>query len=299
MAVPVIVIKGVVMNKVDEATKAAGFENVPANPTDIEASELYRSENFGQAIEMLQEKAGQNPELLKVGVLPSMVEFQIKDGERAKGYRYYAGNGEMGEFKVKMLKPTRSRTRSSRSRRSTTRPPRSSRRPSRLKDGSLRVTNMTLERGLVDGGLAWSVNAESDERTGIVFQADPDGSNLADPTKRALEENGLGGGSAEADDSAPADSAHPCPRPTMRCPRPSAWPRPRATCPRSRPACSSGQGSGPSTARGPVRPAGLRSGRRADGSARRSALPPRFAPAPASHGRAKSRCRPRSSGRRS
>ena len=36
---------------------------------------------------MLQEKAGQNPELLKVGVLPYMVEFQIKDGERAKGYR--------------------------------------------------------------------------------------------------------------------------------------------------------------------------------------------------------------------
>jgi hypothetical protein len=45
----------------------------------------------------------------------------------------------------------------------------------------------------VDGDLAWSVNAESEDRTGIVFQANPDGSGLADPTQRALEQNGLGG----------------------------------------------------------------------------------------------------------
>lgn len=54
------------------------------------------------------------------------------------------------------------------------------------RDGALRATNMTIERGLVDGDLAWSVNTESDDRTGIVFQADPDGSGLADPGKREL-----------------------------------------------------------------------------------------------------------------
>lgn len=40
---------------------------------------------------------------------------------------------------------------------------------------------MTLERGLTDGALAWSINAESDDRTGIVFRAQADGSGLADP----------------------------------------------------------------------------------------------------------------------
>jgi hypothetical protein len=34
------------------------------------------------------------------------------------------------------------------------------------------------------------VIAESDERTGIVFQADSDGSGLAEPTERALERTG-------------------------------------------------------------------------------------------------------------
>ena len=111
-----------------------------------------------------------------MGVLPYMVEFQIKDGERAKGYRYYAGNGEMGEFKVKIIGSGSiegSQFAFETINDSIT----------RLEDGRqgrgrlAAVTNMTLERGLVDGDLAWSVNAESDERTGIVFQADPDGSN--------------------------------------------------------------------------------------------------------------------------
>jgi hypothetical protein len=67
------------------------------------------------------------------------------------------------------------------------------------RDGALRVTNMTIERGIIEGDLAWSVNTESDERTGIVFQADPDGSGLADPTKRALARSGAASGSTTKD----------------------------------------------------------------------------------------------------
>ena len=147
VAVPVIVIKGVVMDKVDEATKAAGFENVPANPTDIGASREplpLRELRPGH-----RDAAGEGrpePELLKVGVLPYMVEFQIKDGERAKGYRYYAGNGEMGEFKVKIIGSGSIEARSSRSRRSTTRSRRA--RDGRQGRGRLAaVTNMTSSAG--------------------------------------------------------------------------------------------------------------------------------------------------------
>ena len=194
VAVPIFVIKGVVMNKVDEVTEAVGFENVPSNPTDIDESEsLYRSENFAKALDMLEESAGENPELLKVGVLPYMVEFQIKDGERAKGYRYYAKNGEMGEFKVKIIGT--GSIEGSQFAYETLNDGITQELAEAVvaKDGSLVVTNMTIERGLVDGDLVWSVNAESDDRTGIVFQANPDGSGLADPTQRALEQNGLGG----------------------------------------------------------------------------------------------------------
>ena len=196
VAVPIFVIKGVVMNKVDEVTEAVGFENVPSNPTDIDESEsLYRSENFAQALDMLEENAGDNPELLKVGVLPYMVEFQIKDGERAEGYRYYAKNGEMGEFKVKIIGT--GSIEGSQFAYETLNDGITQKLAESVvaEDGSLVVTNMTIERGLVDGDLAWSVNAESEDRTGIVFQANPDGSGLADPTQRALEQNGLGGNS--------------------------------------------------------------------------------------------------------
>jgi hypothetical protein len=177
-----------VYDKIDEATAAAGYENVPSEPSEIEDSQsLYRAENFRAALAALEERAGRNPELLKVGVHPWMAEFQVKDGQRAQGYRYYAKNGEMGEFKVKLIGqgslegsqfPDKTLNAGVTEKLATT---------VAARDGGLRVTYMNLERGLVDGDLVWSVNAESDERTGIVFHADPDGSGLADPSRRALE----------------------------------------------------------------------------------------------------------------
>src|SRR5215203_3009107 len=51
VAVPAYLIKTVVMDKVDDVTKEVGFENVPSDPTDIDASEsLYRADNFGEAL---------------------------------------------------------------------------------------------------------------------------------------------------------------------------------------------------------------------------------------------------------
>ena len=198
--VPAVLIKGLVNHKVAHANEAAGFENSPANAEDIDDSQsLYRAENFGAALAKLEEHAGKSPELLEVDVMPYMAEFQIKDGQKAKGYRYYAKNGEMGGFKVKIV-------------------------GGGSIDGSqfpyetinagvteklaasaagqghdLTVTNMTIRRHIVDGHLSWSVNADSDARTGLVFEADPDGSGLADATQRALERSGAspaGAGSA-------------------------------------------------------------------------------------------------------
>jgi hypothetical protein len=184
--VAVSVTKGLVTDKVDEANKTAGFENIPANATDIEDSQsLYREENLDAALSALGEHAGRDPELLSVGVQPYMAEFHVKDGQKAKGFRYYAKNGEMGEFKVKLVGPgsiegsqfpyetisagvTQKITAAVAER-----------------DSALRVTNMTIERGPIEGELAWSVVTESDDRTGLVFRADPDGSGLADPTEWA------------------------------------------------------------------------------------------------------------------
>jgi hypothetical protein len=199
-----------VRDKLDEANAAAGYENIPSEPSEIEGSQsLYRADNFGAALSALEERAGQNPELLKVGVHPWMAEFQVKEGKQAKGYRYHAKNGQMGEFKVKLVGPGSLE---------------GSQFPYRTvsagvteklaaavakRDGALRVTYMMIEGGLIDGDPVWSVNAESDERTGIVFQADPDGSGLADPTQRALDRSGADNGSTDgsAANDAPSQAA--------------------------------------------------------------------------------------------
>lgn len=176
-----------VNDKIDDANAAAGFENQPSDSTDIDDSQtLYRADNFGAALAALEERTGRNPELLEVGVQPWMAEFQVKDGKRAKGYRYYAKNGEMGEFKVKLIGP--GTLEGSQFPYRTVSPEVTEELAANVaeRDGALRITNMRMERGPVDGDPVWSIVAESDERTGIVFHADPDGSGLVDPVARAL-----------------------------------------------------------------------------------------------------------------
>ena len=40
---------------------------------------------------------------------------------------------------------------------------------------------MTLEKSAVDGQLKWTINAEGGGRTGLVYNAEPDGSNVTSP----------------------------------------------------------------------------------------------------------------------
>jgi hypothetical protein len=209
--VPVVLIKGVVKDKVADASQAAGFENIPANAQDIDDSQsLYRAANFGAALAALEDHAGRNPELLEVVVMPYMAEFQIKDGQKAKGYRYYAKNGDMGEFKVKIVgggSIEGSQFRYEAISAGVTERLASS---AAEQGHDLKVTNMTIRREIIDGHLAWSVNAESDERTGLVFEADPDGSGLADATQRALDRSSAQSGAATGAAAKEATSQSDC-----------------------------------------------------------------------------------------
>jgi hypothetical protein len=45
----------------------------------------------------------------------------------------------------------------------------------------LKVTVMTLEKSSVDGQLKWTINAEGGGRTGLVYNAEPDGANVTSP----------------------------------------------------------------------------------------------------------------------
>jgi hypothetical protein len=171
-----------------DANKRAGFENIPANVRNIDDSQsLYRAENFGAALAALEERAGKHPKLLEVGVMPHMATFQVKDGQRAKGYRYYAKSREMGAFKVKLVGPGSIEGLQFPYRTIGAGVPERLASSAAGQGNDLKVTNMTIRRDIIDGHLEWSLNADSDERTGIVFTADPDGSGLADPVGRAID----------------------------------------------------------------------------------------------------------------
>src|SRR5262245_9089141 len=51
----------------------------------------------------------------------------------------------------------------------------------------LEVTVMTLEKSAVDGRLRWAINAEGGGRSGLVYNAQPDGSNVTSPTQEATD----------------------------------------------------------------------------------------------------------------
>src|SRR5262249_34851753 len=64
----------------------------------------------------------------------------------------------------------------------------------------IKVTVMTLEKSAVDGKLGWTINAEGGGRTGLVYNADPDGSNVTSPVGGVAGGGGTttGGGSGSA-----------------------------------------------------------------------------------------------------
>src|SRR5262249_52544195 len=54
----------------------------------------------------------------------------------------------------------------------------------------LKITVMTLEKSAVDGQLKWTINAEGGGRTGLVYNAEPDGSNVTSPLGNIAGSNG-------------------------------------------------------------------------------------------------------------
>jgi hypothetical protein len=180
LGVIAIVYFAVVKPKTDDAKDKAAS----SDPTQAGGDSLYRRANFTKALTAVRTKIGGDAELLKIQVLPGQAEFQVKRGERADGYRYTAKGGELQKVKVEIVGGGSIE---------------GLQYPFRVVDPGvtekldaavrarkgLHATTMTLERGPVGTRLVWTVNAEGNGRTGLVFNARPDGSGLAEPGKAA------------------------------------------------------------------------------------------------------------------
>ena len=196
LGIAAVIYFGFVKGKEDDANKKAE-EN---DPTQISADKsLYKSDNFAEALDKLRSKEGNSPGMLKIAVLPASAEFQVRNGEKADGYRYNAKTGDLESVKVQIIGSGSiadddfplARVKKGITERLAA--------AVKEKNPSAHATNMTLEKGLTNGILYWSVNAEGGGRTGLVYQARPGGSGFADPvefSQRLNKTSGPQGGSS-------------------------------------------------------------------------------------------------------
>jgi hypothetical protein len=149
--------------------------------------ELFTSAGFRKASDAVKEKAGENAQVLQVQITTGGADFKLRSGEQATGFVYTGG--ELHDEKVQVIGPGSLEGQDF---------PISEVDPAavdkivsgvRSKSGlsDLKVTVMTLEKSATDGKLRWTVNAEGGGRTGLVYTADPDGSQVSSPTQAASD----------------------------------------------------------------------------------------------------------------
>lgn len=142
----------------------------------------FTSSGFGEAVDAVAGEAGEDAPVLQIQINTGGTEFQIRDGEQATGFIYSGGDLnpvdvevvgtgtlEGQDFPLSQVDPAAI-----------------DKIVSGVKEQSgiedIEITVMTLEKQVLDGELKWVVNADGNGRTGLVYNADLDGSNVTSPT---------------------------------------------------------------------------------------------------------------------
>ena len=144
-------------------------------------SELFTTAGFQKAFDAVKTKAGDNAQALQIQITEGGADFKLRNGEQATGFVYTGG--DLHDEKVDVIGPGSLNGQDF---------PFSEIDPAAIdkivsgvkqKAGvnDLKVTVMTLEKSAVDGQLKWTINAEGGGRTGLVYNAEPDGSNVTSP----------------------------------------------------------------------------------------------------------------------
>ncbi len=144
-------------------------------------SDLFTTAGFQKANDAVKEKAGENAQALQVQITEGGADFKLRSGEQATGFVYTGG--DLHDEKVDVIGPGSLEGQDFPF--SEVDPAAIDKIVSGVKQAAgvndLKVTVMTLEKSAVDGQLQWTINAEGGGRTGLVYNAEPDGSNVISP----------------------------------------------------------------------------------------------------------------------
>jgi hypothetical protein len=159
-------------------------------------SDLFTTAGFQKAYDAVTDKAGENAQALQVQITEGGADFKLRSGEQATGFVYTGG--DLHDEQVDVIGPGSLNGQDY---------PFSALDPAAIdkivsgvkeKAGvsDVKVTVMTFEKSAVEGQLKWTINAEGGGRTGLVYNAEPDGSNVTSPLGDIAGggETGSGGG---------------------------------------------------------------------------------------------------------
>jgi hypothetical protein len=143
--------------------------------------DLFTTAGFQKAFDAVTDKAGENAQALQVQITEGGADFKLRSGEQATGFVYTGG--DLHDEKVDVIGPGSLDGQDFPF--SEIDPAAIDKIVSGVKQESgfsdLKVTVLTLEKSQIDGTLKWTINAEGGGRTGLVYNAEPDGSNVTSP----------------------------------------------------------------------------------------------------------------------
>jgi hypothetical protein len=193
VALVVLAIPGFLVFKGYDAASDEKTETVPgavsptspadADPTKIDPGEsLFRRENFARAQRALRGRVGAKALLLKVTVQPHAVEWHLRKGERATGFQWFAKRAELEPIQVNVVGTGSLDDEDFRLGRVL--PSVVSKLDARVhdEDSEYQTTSLVIERVPPDAYLRWQITAEAEGRSGLVWNANPDGRGFADPS---------------------------------------------------------------------------------------------------------------------
>jgi hypothetical protein len=170
-------------------------------------ADLFTSAGFQKAYDAVKDKAGENAQVLQVQITAGGADFKLRNGEQATGFVYTGG--DLHDEKVDVIGPGSLEGQDFPY--SEVDPAAIDKIVSGVKSESgvndLKVTVMTLERSSVDGKLKWAINAEGGGRAGLVYNAEPDGSNVTSPLGD-IAGSGSSGGTSSTGAKSPQDIAN-------------------------------------------------------------------------------------------
>jgi hypothetical protein len=166
---------------------ACGGGSDSGNVSTSGNDDLFTTAGFQKAVDAVQGKAGENAQALEVQITSGGATFKLRSGEQATGFIYTGG--DLHDVDVKVIGPGSLEG---------TDFPISEVDPAAIdkivsgvkseSDASdVKVTVITLAKSAVDGKLEWAINAEGGGRTGLVYNAEPDGSNVTSPISAASD----------------------------------------------------------------------------------------------------------------